>query len=187
MALSKCCVTTGSSEIAIAVRCLGGPAFVRDPTCTNNLQSMGEIARRLTACELFIDLASEKPQDAVNVIDQLLRLFDNYPEVEIATVADPIRDHLQLNDPSCIKVVLTQSDKALYLSRGAVPYAYAPTDSPEHEASHSCYQLAGAWCYRRGCLLQLAALASSPLERLEGVEQLRALENGLPITVLVRR
>ena len=81
-------------------------------------------------------------------------------------------------NPNAVKVVLTLDGAALYFSRSAVPYA-------RNAGGFSPLKHLGIYGYQRDALLRLAALAPTPLERSESLEQLRALENGIAIRVLI--
>ena len=96
------------------------------------------------------------------------------------TLAAPAQDH-EIDDPNAVKVVLDRQGYALYFSRAAIPYAR--TDGGI--ADRAVLKHIGIYGYQRPALLQLASLEPTPLERSEKLEQLRALENGLRIRVLL--
>jgi 3-deoxy-manno-octulosonate cytidylyltransferase (CMP-KDO synthetase) len=106
-------------------------------------------------------------------------------DAPMATLATPIRTVDELFDPNCVKVVCSASGRALYFSRAPLPWprdAFAdgrdalPNDVP-------FLRHIGIYAYRAGFLRRFAALARSPLERIESLEQLRALEHGFAIAV----
>jgi 3-deoxy-manno-octulosonate cytidylyltransferase (CMP-KDO synthetase) len=100
------------------------------------------------------------------------------PEVGIATLCWPI-DSQRSSDPNAVKVVRSAAGRALYFSRSPLPY---PRDV---EVAEGLYRLhLGIYGFRRAALASFVALPPSPLERAEGLEQLRALENGMEILVL---
>ena len=82
-----------------------------------------------------------------------------------------------LGDPNRVKVVLDRRGRALYFSRSAIPYPRV--------GEPRCWQHVGLYAYRRDFLLRFPALAPTPAERAEGLEQLRALEHGYPIRCAV--
>ncbi|MBV8267394.1 MAG: 3-deoxy-manno-octulosonate cytidylyltransferase, partial [Planctomycetaceae bacterium] len=96
----------------------------------------------------------------------------------MATLATPIRADAVYRDPSCVKVVLSRSGRALYFSRSPIPHH---RDGPS--GATLAHLHLGLYAYRRDFLLGLAQLPPSPLERAEKLEQLRALEAGYPIAV----
>ena len=87
-------------------------------------------------------------------------------------------DNAWLTNPAAVKVVTDQQGYALYFSRSLMPY---PRNKPE---GFKVFKHVGIYAYRRNFLLKYAALAPTPLEKAESLEQLRALENGYKIKVL---
>jgi 3-deoxy-manno-octulosonate cytidylyltransferase (CMP-KDO synthetase) len=81
-------------------------------------------------------------------------------------------------NPNAVKVVLARDGSALYFSRSPIPY-------PRGEGGAAPLKHVGVYGYQRDALLRLAGLEPTPLERGESLEQLRALENGIPIRVLI--
>lgn len=94
----------------------------------------------------------------------------------MATVATPLAEE-EYNDPSCVKVVVSQKGEALYFSRSLIPY-------PRHAFSVPPLKHVGIYAYRRDFLSAYAAMAQTPLEKTESLEQLRALEMGYKIGVI---
>jgi 3-deoxy-manno-octulosonate cytidylyltransferase (CMP-KDO synthetase) len=95
----------------------------------------------------------------------------------LGTAAAPLDPALR-DDPARVKVVFDDRHRALYFSRYPIPFLRDPA-----VANATWWQHLGIYAYRREALLHLAALPPSPLERAESLEQLRALEAGLPIGV----
>jgi 3-deoxy-manno-octulosonate cytidylyltransferase (CMP-KDO synthetase) len=102
----------------------------------------------------------------------------------MSTLATPIRNRQQLEDPACVKVVFDAKGRALYFSRSVIPY---PREGirEEHFAGTPAlfYQHIGLYAYRRDFLLQLSQLPQSELEKTESLEQLRVLHHGHSIMV----
>jgi 3-deoxy-manno-octulosonate cytidylyltransferase (CMP-KDO synthetase) len=99
-----------------------------------------------------------------------------HPEDPVATLAVAAEDG-ELEDPNAVKVVLDRRGYALYFSRAPIPYPRRPDGAAP-------LKHLGVYGYQRAALLELAALAPTPLETSEALEQLRALEHGIPIRVL---
>ena len=123
------------------------------------------------------------PASGIRAVAQALA-EDNAP---MATLATPLGSVQELFDPNCVKLVRAQSGRALYFSRAPLPWprdAFArertalPPDTP-------FLRHIGIYAYRAGFLRRFAALPSTPLERSESLEQLRALEHGHAITVRI--
>lgn len=96
----------------------------------------------------------------------------------IGTAAAPLDPALR-DDPARVKVVCDERGRALYFSRHPIPYVR----DPDQAATATWWQHLGIYAYQRDALLRLAALPPSRLERTESLEQLRALEAGMPIGV----
>ena len=101
----------------------------------------------------------------------------------IATLAKVIRSREELFDPNVVKVVVDSNGRALYFSRSPIP---APsTQFPSNKMPEGQYlKHIGLYVYPKNVLLELTSFAPSPLEQQEGLEQLRALENGIPVRVV---
>lgn len=97
----------------------------------------------------------------------------------MATIAAPFQSARDHRDPNKVKVVLDASDHALYFSRAPIPHA---RDAPDQGYRHALWHL-GLYGYEAGLLQRYAGLPQGPLEALEKLEQLRALEHGIGIAV----
>ena len=98
------------------------------------------------------------------------------PSVDIATARCPITTPAEFGDPNAVKVVADRAGDALYFSREPIPHR-----RDEGRADVLGFRHVGLYAYRRKCLLALARMEPTPLERSERLEQLRALESGFRI------
>jgi 3-deoxy-manno-octulosonate cytidylyltransferase (CMP-KDO synthetase) len=128
--------------------------------------------------EIVVNVQGDEPRIAAENIDALVDGMKAAPEVGIATLCWPL-DPGRAGDPNVVKVVRSARRLALYFSRSPLPF---PRD-PEAAAGLSRLHL-GIYGFRREALESFVALPPSPLERAEGLEQLRALENGMEVLVL---
>ena len=105
---------------------------------------------------------------------------------EISTAATPITNPAEYDNANVVKVVVNSAGRALYFSRRTIPYLRdAAGRSPaEQLAAFPFLKHLGLYGYRRETLLRLVQFPVSPLEQAEKLEQLRALENGIPIAVV---
>jgi 3-deoxy-manno-octulosonate cytidylyltransferase (CMP-KDO synthetase) len=132
------------------------------------------VARRLQA-DVFVNIQGDEPTLTPEFFSPLLDLFAR-PEVEVATLAVTCAAE-EIEDPNAVKVVTALDGRALYFSRATIPYDRDRSD-------HATYRKhLGIYAYRRAALERFAALPPSPLEQLEKLEQLRLLENGIPLYV----
>ena len=118
------------------------------------------------------------------LLDQLADALLNDPALPMVTAACPLRhDADDLRDPNCVKVVLARDGDALYFSRAAIPHPLPGAHPPVVPVPFLRHQ--GVYGYRRDFLATFVGWEPSPLERAERLEQLRALENGARIRVVV--
>ena len=144
---------------------------------------VAEVAQR---CELgaVVNIQGDEPIIDPGVIDKVAALLDVN---EMSTAAVPIRQLDEWENPNAVKVVVNASGHALYFSRRTIPYLRDAADAPSKEqlAAFPFLKHLGIYGYRRETLLRLVGCPVSPLEEAEKLEQLRALDNGIPIAVAV--
>ena len=172
-------VATDDARIAGVVTAFGGDARLTRRDHATGSDRLAEIARGLT-CDVIVNVQGDEPLIAPALIDAVVARLAGDPTLGIATVRCPIRDPAELLDPHVVKVVVSSRGDALYFSRAPIPYRRGAA------AGHAPLgdKHVGLYAYRRACLLDLAARAPTPLERLEQLEQLRALEAGVRIGTL---
>ena len=131
-----------------------------------------------------VNVQGDEPMIDPSVIDAVAAQLDDY---EMSTAAVPIRQLSEWESPNAVKVVVNASGQALYFSRRTIPYLRDAADAPctEQLAAFPFLKHLGIYGYRRETLLRLVEFPVSPLEEAEKLEQLRALDNGIPIAVAV--
>ncbi len=186
--LSDVIVATDSREILTAVKAFGGRAEMTGEHASGT-DRIAEVARRCCPdAEILVNVQGDEPELDPRQIDVLVETLSGQPETEMATLAAPIRSRDVLEDPSCTKVVCAEDGRALYFSRAAIPFCRdaGPEQIEQILAQGSPWKLhLGIYAYRRDFLLRLTERPPSPLERLEKLEQLRALEAGAQVQVAV--
>jgi 3-deoxy-manno-octulosonate cytidylyltransferase (CMP-KDO synthetase) len=176
-------VAADHEEIAAAVRTFGGEVRMTSPDCASGTDRVAEIARHLEDVDIVVNVQGDEPELAGGSIDRVVELLEENPQMAMSTLATPIRNRDQLNDPACVKVVFDAQGRALYFSRSPIPHAREWKEELLTASVPNFYQHVGLYAYRRDFLLRLAALPRTPLEKLENLEQLRVLENGFQIAV----
>jgi 3-deoxy-D-manno-octulosonate cytidylyltransferase len=174
--LDRVVVLTDDERIARAVEGFGGEWEMTPEDCASGTDRIAWAARRWAAAAV-INVQGDEPlidPEEVSRVAAHLAANPQDPIVTLATAAAPE----EMDDPSAVKVVLARDGAALYFSRAPIPY-------PRQQGGAAPLKHLGIYGYQREALLRLAALPPSLLERRESLEQLRALENGIPIRVLV--
>jgi 3-deoxy-manno-octulosonate cytidylyltransferase (CMP-KDO synthetase) len=143
---------------------------------------IAEVAARC-ACDAVVNVQGDEPLIDPAVIDAVAGAL---AQAEMSTAATPIRNPDEYGNPNVVKVVVNKAGRALYFSRRTIPYLRdaASGSVSEQLAAFPFLKHLGIYGYRRDALLQLVKSPVSPLERAEKLEQLRALENGIPIAVV---
>lgn len=130
-----------------------------------------------------VNLQGDEPLTPGSLLDQLADLLRRHPAADMATLGVPIRRVADLNDPNQVKLVTDASGRALYFSRAPIPWdreAYRLGHAPDLSLAR---RHLGLYAYRAGFLHRLTAEPPAGLERLEQLEQLRALAIGAWIQV----
>ncbi len=139
----------------------------------------------LAGSDLVVNLQADEPRMPPVIIDQVATLLAAHADAAIATAAAPLASIAEYHDRNIVKVVTDLAGRALYFSRAPIPCerdaSMAADDSavPLYARRHI-----GIYAYQCAALREFAALPPSPLEQLERLEQLRALEHGLGIRVV---
>ncbi len=177
------CVATDHEEIFREVQAFGGQAVMTNPQAPSGTDRVAEVARGLTDADIIVNVQGDEPELAGESIDLVIKLLEDDRKAVMATLATPIRNRKQWEDPACVKVVFDHRGKALYFSRSPIPYPREQEKVLFNSDPPKFYQHVGLYAYRRDFLLKLAAMPPSPLEKLEKLEQLRVLEAGYSILV----
>jgi 3-deoxy-manno-octulosonate cytidylyltransferase (CMP-KDO synthetase) len=170
-------VATDDERIAAAVRGFGGAVVMTGADCVNGTDRVAQ-ATRDWSVDLVVNLQGDEPTFEVKALDQLVRVMAEDPAIEMGTLAHPVVDEAEHQNPNAVKVVLDQSGHALYFTRAPVPYArQAGLVAPLRHV--------GIYVFRHAFLQRYTCLQPTPLEQTERLEQLRALEHGVRIRVLL--
>jgi 3-deoxy-manno-octulosonate cytidylyltransferase (CMP-KDO synthetase) len=169
-------VATDDERIAAAVREHGHQAVMTRADHASGTERLAEAAALLGLQddEIVVNVQGDEPLIAPALIAQVA---NSLGQASVATACHAIHDSASLSNPNVVKVVLDAKGCALYFSRSQIPYPRAP--------AATWYRHAGIYGYRVGFLKQYCALAPSPLEKAEALEQLRVLWHGYRIAVAV--
>lgn len=170
-------VATDHEAVYKAVEGFGGRAMMTSPDHPSGTDRLAEVALNYPDIDVIVNVQGDEPMIPPEVIDRLAECFEHDPELDMATLKVKMQEE-DYNNPAAVKVVTSLSGYALYFSRSLMPY---PRNKPE---DFNVYKHVGIYAYKRDFLLKYAAMAPTPLERAESLEQLRALENGYRIKVL---
>ena len=167
-------VATDSDEVAAVCRERGIPVAMTSPDCPSGSDRVREVARQIDA-DIYVNIQGDEPTLTADFFPPLLDLFRR-PEVEVTTLSVPCPPE-EFTNPKAVKVVTAIDGRALYFSRATIPF-------DRDQLGYAGYRKhLGIYAYRKAALERFAALPLGTLERVERLEQLRLLENGIAVYV----
>ena len=179
--LASVIVATDDMRIAEAAFAWGAEVSLTNPRHRSGSDRIAEVAAKLRGVSHIINVQGDEPLIDPKLIDQLAKRMQRDPKIEMITVAHRFENPDDARSPHQVKVVLDREQRALYFSRSAIPFAR------ERAAAVSYYRHQGVYGYKRQLLLRFVRWTPTPLEKAEALEQLRALENGVNIQVVVTK
>ena len=174
-------VATDDMRIAEAAFAFGAEVSLTSPRHPTGTDRLAEVAAKLPRARIVLNVQGDEPDIAPSTIDKLASALLVQPDLGMVTAANPLTEATDLRNPNVVKVVTDLSGRALYFSRSPIPH--------DRDAGGGVKYLRhqGIYGYRRKVLLDFVRWKPTPLERAEKLEQLRALEHGVPIGVIVVR
>lgn len=190
--VSQVIVATDDERIFEAVHKYGGEARMTSPAHTSGTDRVAEVAATLYA-EFIVNVQGDEPLIDPSTIDAAIQplLDDDTGLVMVSSTSEPITEVEDVFNPSVVKVVCEPDGYALYFSRSPIPYVRPAEGLTLEESLRANPELlsnyrkhSGLYAYRAEFLQEFARMKPSPLERLEALEQLRAIENGFDIRIV---
>lgn len=180
-------IATDDERILAAAEGFGARVQMTSPTHASGTDRIAEVglARGWKDGDIVVNLQGDEPLMPPELLQQVAELLAQHAHASIATLATRIGSVDAFKDVNCVKVVTDQAGRALYFSRAPIPWGRdtAPAGLASQRGYTGARRHIGIYAYRIGALRRLSMLPPSPLERLEKLEQLRALENGMEIRV----
>ena len=173
--LTDVLVATDADEVVEACRHLHIPAVLTSPDHASGTDRVWEVAQG-RAADVYVNIQGDEPLVTPGHVEKLVEPFRTQPLTAVTTLKIRATE-AEVATPSVVKVVCDVSGRALYFSRHPIPF-------DRDGAGALVYKHFGLYAYRPHALDAFHRLPPSPLEIAERLEQLRFLENGLPITVV---
>ena len=183
-------VATDDQRIMEAVQSFGGKAAMTSTAHFSGTDRVAEVARKLRS-EIIVNVQGDEPLIKGDVIDKAVKPLLTDDAVQMSTLMTRIEEVKDWLNPHIVKVVVDQKNFALYFSRSPIPF---PRDlqigrlqshpfGTSRPLPKRVFKHIGVYVFRRKFLLHFSKMKPTPLEKLEKLEQLRALENGWRIKV----
>ena len=173
-ALNEVIVATDSDEIMDVCKKHGWSARMTSPDCRSGTERVVEVSRGVNA-DVYVNVQGDEPLTRPEHMDRLVALMQNR-EIQVGTLRTPCVPE-DINNPNAVKCVADANGRALYFSRATIPFDRDKTGSSQY------FKHLGFYAYRNPALEKFMSWPESSLERSERLEQLRFLENGVPIHV----
>jgi 3-deoxy-manno-octulosonate cytidylyltransferase (CMP-KDO synthetase) len=171
-------VATDDERIRAAAAAFGAEAVMTSPACRSGTDRVAEAAAGRAGVDLVLNVQGDEPELEPVALDRLVDRMRR-DDAPMGTIACPFRDAAAVQDPNRVKVVLDRKGRALYFSRSPIPHRR------DAAAGGPALLHIGVYAFRPAFLASFAALPTTPLEAAEKLEQLRALEHGIPVAVEV--
>jgi 3-deoxy-manno-octulosonate cytidylyltransferase (CMP-KDO synthetase) len=183
-------VATDDQRIIEAVHSFGGKAVMTSPAHFTGTDRVAEVAKKLKS-EIIVNVQGDEPLIRGNIIDKAIHPLLSDETLQLSTLMTGVEEVRDWLNPHIVKVVVDQKNFALYFSRSPIPF---PRDlhigrlesnpfGTSRPLPKRVFKHIGVYVFRRKFLLHFSKMRPSPLEKLERLEQLRALENGYRIKV----
>jgi 3-deoxy-manno-octulosonate cytidylyltransferase (CMP-KDO synthetase) len=172
-------IATDDERIMEAAASFGARAVLTSPEHPSGTDRIAEVARSFPEHDVIINVQGDEPLISPRLIDDLAKALQLDASIPMITAATPILDPAQVIDANVVKVVTTLEGDALYFSRSALPFVRNPSPLLQHKRH------LGIYGFRRDFLFQFVAWPQSLLEITESLEQLRAVEHGIRIRVVM--
>jgi 3-deoxy-manno-octulosonate cytidylyltransferase (CMP-KDO synthetase) len=168
-------------RIASAAFDWGAEVAMTSPKHQSGTDRIAEVARKARQFGLIINIQGDEPLLEPALLDRFVDELRSNPKIDIVTAAHPFERAAEALSPHQVKVIVDLNGNALYFSRYAIPF-------PRNRSASIRYlRHQGIYGFRRKALLDFVRWKPTPLERAESLEQLRALENGVMVHVLVTK
>ena len=174
-------IATDDMRIAEAAFDFGAEVALTSPKHPTGTDRLAEVAGKLKSAAIILNVQGDEPDIAPSTIDRLVGALQDDPGLGMVTAANPVTDLADVQNPHVVKVVTDLAGRALYFSRSVIPH-----DRDGHRGIRYLRHQ-GIYGYRRKVLLAFVKWKPTPLEQAEKLEQLRALEHGIAIGVIVVR
>lgn len=174
--VSEVIVATDSDEIAAVIQSIGGKVAMTESSIITGSERVAAVAKHYPEADVVINLQGDEPFIKPSMLEALVMPYLAGETPEMTTLAYPLDLTTKYHNPGAVKVITDLNLNALYFSRAPIPYFREPGSAP-------VFHHMGLYAFRYDFLMHYATLPQTPLEKVESLEQLRAMEHGYRIRV----
>ncbi len=169
-------IATDHERILKEAERFGAKAIMTSEAHQSGTDRIAEAAENFPDADVFVNVQGDQPFIDPGMIEKLIEPFQNGVSPDIATLASPLAKS-DIDNPNTVKVAVNKKNAAMFFTRSPIPYFRHRVEEPP------VYQHVGLYAYSTAALQKISGLKPSKLEIAEGLEQMRALEEGLSICV----
>lgn len=175
--VGKVLIATDSDEVMRACGEFGADCVMTSVDHQSGTDRIAEAVADIEA-DVILNLQADEPEIDPGDIDYLAGLLLNNPDADMATLVAGFGDASQVSDPNIVKAIVDKDGRAIYFSRSVIPY---DRDAGGVGDLSQYLRHMGIYAFRKDFLMTFTSLEQGVLERIEKLEQLRAIENGYTI------
>ena len=183
--LQKIIIALDDEKVAQVCSDFGADVVLTPKDILTGSDRIAYVVKKKRNADIIVNIQGDEPFVSGKMIDQAIEplLFDK--EVHVSTLVKRIETAKELKSPDIVKVVFDYQNYALYFSRSPIPYVRDVISAKKIISENEIFKHIGLYVYRRDSLLKFTRLKPTDLELTEKLEQLRMLENGIKIKVVV--
>lgn len=183
--LDKVVIAVDDEKVFQVVKELGAEVYMTPKNCTSGSDRIAIVTEKIPEASIIVNIQGDEPFIKGKMIDEAIEplLFDK--KVNVATLARRISNVEDMKSSSVVKVVFDYNNMALYFSRSPIPFVREAKTNLARIQTAEIYKHIGLYVYRREALLKFTQLKPTDLEQIEKLEQLRFLEHGFKMKIVV--
>lgn len=183
--LDKVIIAVDDEKVLQVVKNFGAEAYMTPKDCASGSDRIAFVAEKIPEAEIIVNIQGDEPFIKGKMIDQAIEPLWIDNKVSLSTLARRISNVEEMKSPAVVKVVFDYHNYAMYFSRSPIPFVRDARTNLEKVQSADIYKHIGLYVYRRETLLKFTTLKPTDLEQIEKLEQLRFLENGFKMKIVV--
>ncbi|MCB0726704.1 MAG: 3-deoxy-manno-octulosonate cytidylyltransferase [Ignavibacteria bacterium] len=185
--LNRVIVATDDKRIFDCVNAFGGEVMMTSKKHQSGTDRLSEVAEKIK-CDIVVNIQGDEPYIDPENIDMAIEPMIKDRRLDVSTLAIKIKNKDDLKDVNKVKVVLDKNNFALYFSRNYIPFDMHQKSTKDFLiGNNKFYRHIGLYVYSKRYLLKFAKMKTGYLEKMEKLEQLRILENGDKIKVMITK
>lgn len=174
-------ITSEDTKVVDFAKSIGAKTLITSKKCQSGSDRVWEVVKDIR-CDIVVNLQGDEPFINPITIKKTWELLNKRNDFEITTPASKITQDDDIKNPNCVKVVISDDNRAIYFSRSPIPFHHPLSDLSDQ---YPYYKHIGLYIYRKNALKKFISYPISKLELLERLEQLRAIDNGMKIGVSI--